>query len=861
LRGFALRNWRVRSKLFAVVLIPTVAFAVLAGVNITTSVNDARATDTAAKLATSARAVTALVHQLQLERDVTAGRLALGPAAGRTAAGALVEQRGATDRAVTEWNAAVDRVAGDLNDALQERLRGVQGDVRKLAALRRSVDGATLTAAAVFDEYARIIGALIDVDGQVAQRGASEDLAQSVRAFVALSRLKEQASQIRGTLYAVIYQRSFGFNGFQQFADLRARRQSALDQFRAEASDAERALYADAVKGPAVLTVAGIQREASNRQASPTLGLDAEQWLAASTTEIELIRSAEVALLDRIVDRSQTLSAQNRRGTIVNGIVIAVILMIALLASLLVARSMVRHLRRLRASALDVAENRLPGVIQRLRSHTEEAPEVEAQPLLVSSSDEIGDVARAFDAVHHEAVRLATEQAALRRNVNGMFVNLARRSQVLVERQLRLIDRLETHEEDPDQLENLFRLDHLATRMRRNDESLLVLAGSETPRSWSEAIPLSAVLRAAASEVEHFTRIKMTHVSNISIVGHAAADIVHLLAELLENATAFSPPTSTVMVTGRAIRGGTRVLVEIEDVGVGMTPEALAEANRTLAEAPMTDVSFSERMGLYVVSRLAARHNAEVQLRESPHAGIVASVSLPGELVAGTDKPAGAVPGGAERATAPSEARAERLAERLTGRGTGGGSDTDADTGSHPRVPAAGRAGSNGSAAARSADREQAPTATSRATKQFDDPTPTPSSLGSVSAWFADPERQDGSDARRRDGLSRSATQDGWASAWQSSADDGWARAAKARQTPPTEVTGAGLPLRVPGAQYVPGSAARRTSTAVVDESFEADEVRSTLSSLYQGVEQAREEKVEEPFTATSTTDDTQENI
>src|SRR5439155_10959661 len=317
---------------------------------------------------------------------------------------------------------------------------------------------------------------------------------------------------------------------------------------------------------------------------------------------------------------------------------VLVILIVAVLTSYVIGRSMVRSLRVLREQALDVAQHRLPDAIERLRTSPRGDPVIETGSVAVTNFDEIGEVAEAFTAVHRSAVRLAAEQAMMRRTVNSMFVNLARRSQTLVERQLQLLDTLEAVETDPDQLANLFRLDHLATRMRRNDENLLVLAGADASRRWPEPVSMSAVVLAAMAEIEQYPRIRHDVTHDVHIVGHAVADVGHLLAELFENATTFSPPDSIVTVTGgrgterpgpnglaplglspmeAEARGGGATVV-ITDRGLGMSPAGVAAANERLATPMAIDVAASERMGLVVVGHLAARHRITVELRGSP---------------------------------------------------------------------------------------------------------------------------------------------------------------------------------------------------------------------------------------------------
>ena len=243
---------------------------------------------------------------------------------------------------------------------------------------------------------------------------------------------------------------------------------------------------------------------------------------------------------------------------------------------------------------------------------------LEVEPIDVDSSDEIGEVARAFDQVHREALRLASNEAALRGNVNAMFVNLSRRSQSLVERQIRLIDDLEQGEQDAERLASLFQMDHLATRMRRNSENLLVLAGHEASRRWNQPVPLVDVLRAAVSEIEQYERVTLNVQPGISVRGQAVNDVVHLIAELAENATSFSSADTPVKVSGHLLNSG-GVLLDITDQGVGMGAEEMAHANWRLDNPPVVDVAVSRRMGLFVVARLAARHGIRVRLR--PAAG------------------------------------------------------------------------------------------------------------------------------------------------------------------------------------------------------------------------------------------------
>lgn len=279
------------------------------------------------------------------------------------------------------------------------------------------------------------------------------------------------------------------------------------------------------------------------------------------------------------------------------------------------------------------AARELPALVERLSTTDPREVDLSFTSVGEHSDEDIGQVAAAIDAVLGEAVRLAAEQALLRGNINEIFTSLSRRSQVLIHRQLSLLSELESREEDPEQLSSLFKLDHLATRMQRNSENLLVLAGHEPSRRWTTTVPLVDVLRAAAAEVEQYERIELASIPSIAVVGRMVNDFVHLLAELLDNATAFSPPDTPVRVTAHALPDG-RLLTEIHDVGLGFGPEQLDEFNARLADPPMVDASVSHRMGLFVVGRLSLRYGIRVQLRHNDGGGAIALVTLPATAVA-----------------------------------------------------------------------------------------------------------------------------------------------------------------------------------------------------------------------------------
>jgi signal transduction histidine kinase len=323
----------------------------------------------------------------------------------------------------------------------------------------------------------------------------------------------------------------------------------------------------------------------------------------------------------------------------------------SLVISVRIGRGLVVELVSLRNGALEIARRKLPEAMRRLRAGDEIDIRAEAPPG-PPSEDETGQVAEALGTVHRAALRAAVERAELASGISGVFVNLARRSQVLVHRQLSLLDSMERRSDDPNELSDLFRLDHLTTRMRRHAESLIILSGAAPGRAWRMPVSLTNVVRAAVSEVEDYARVEVRQLPEASVIGAAVADLTHLLAEIVENAAQFSPPHTRVRITGEPVGNG--YAVEVEDRGLGMGKETLAEANRRIEQSEALDLFDSDRLGLFVVSRLAARHGIKVHLRTSPYGGTTAVVLLPTALLHG---------GAAERS--PSRpAEAERPMER-----------------------------------------------------------------------------------------------------------------------------------------------------------------------------------------------------
>lgn len=328
-------------------------------------------------------------------------------------------------------------------------------------------------------------------------------------------------------------------------------------------------------------------------------------------------------------------AAETRSTAVRVAVVVLVSLLATIVLGMLVARSLVRPIRRLRRETLEVANADLPDAIDRIKDGDDSAI-TDFEPIPVHTTEEIGQLARAVDDMHGQALRLAGEQAHLRLQIGDMFETLARRSKSLVDQQLGLIENLEFEEKDPKRLESLFRLDHLAARMRRNGDNLLILSGHRVRRAQSAPVQLGDTVRAAMSEVEDYQRVYVRSTPNGALSGAVAADVVHLVAELLDNALRASPPDSKVQISfARAVDGG--VLIEIADSGIGIPADHFAEINERLASGGEVGPETARHMGLFVVSRLAARHGLTIRLRRTheapPHQGVTASVHIPDTLL------------------------------------------------------------------------------------------------------------------------------------------------------------------------------------------------------------------------------------
>ncbi|GGR16332.1 sensor histidine kinase [Streptomyces aurantiogriseus] len=644
----ALRNWRISTRLVALLTLPVVAATTLGTLRINQSMDDIQQLDNMRLLTDMTKQATDLAAALQDERDRSAGPLAHGAKATDFTVKGVREKTDRTLGAFQDASEEIDASSKDGNlQGVRDSLVGLLGDLGNIAKIRKTAFAEKKNSTQTVEAYHRLITSLLDLSQDMAQATSNPEMIQRTRALAAFSAAKEYASVQRATLSAALPVNDDTYGDLsendRQYAEAALENQeSELASFRSiYGNEGAEELLQPIEQGSPTIEDADTYANRALSSASGLTSLDQrsyQDWFDASSTKIRQMTNIETTLLEDMEQTARELRSESEREAIISGALILLVLGVSLVGAFVVARSMIRSLRRLQETATKVAQDRLPELVKQLSESDPQDVDTSVESVGVHSRDEIGQVAAAFDDVHREAVRLAAEQALLRGNVNAMFTNLSRRSQGLIQRQLSLISELESREADPDQLSSLFKLDHLATRMRRNGENLLVLAGEEPGRRWTRPVPLVDVLRAAASEVEQYERIELASVPTTEVAGRVVNDLVHLLAELLENATSFSSPQTKVKVTGHALPDG-RVLIEIHDTGIGLSPEDLAAINERLASPPTVDVSVSRRMGLFVVGRLSQRHGIRIQLRPSDSGGTTALVMLPVDVAQGGKKP------------------------------------------------------------------------------------------------------------------------------------------------------------------------------------------------------------------------------
>ena len=623
------RNWSIRSKIIALVVVPLSAVLGLwIFATVLTAGPAMRLLSAQTLLDTVGNPGQVLVGELQRERRLSV--IFLSDLNGSP--DALATQRAATDRAAAEFRRAAGSAdAQDAADAgLRSRINQIFGDLDTLRDTRKYVDSRQIDVVGAQGSFNSIINTGFQMFGSSSAFG-DDTIDRQIRALITVGRGQEYLSRADSLLA--------GANAAGRL-DLAVRRELLLSVGTAQflladgvtgLSTSERANFQVFSTGAAYGKLQQLQETlvSSSRPGAPS-PVSAAQWQSAYDQVAQELRTFEVNAGADLADEATPVAVNVLIRLGAAGLLGLIALTVSLIVSIRVGRSLVGRLRRLRAEALEMAGERLPTVVRRLQRGEAVDVNVETPPLEYGR-DEIGQVGRAFNKVQRTAVQSAVEEASVRRGINEVFLNIARRSQTLLHRQLSLLDQMERRETEPAELEDLYRVDHLATRMRRHAEDLVILAGAAPGRGWRNPVPVIDVVRGAISEVEDYKRIDIRSIETSAILGRAVGDVIHLLAELLENAASFSPPQTRVVAAGQVLPNG--YAIEIEDRGLGMSSEAVAEANRRLREPPDFDPADSARLGLFVVAQLAARQGIKVSLRQSPYGGVTAIVLIPGELV------------------------------------------------------------------------------------------------------------------------------------------------------------------------------------------------------------------------------------
>jgi signal transduction histidine kinase len=631
------RGRSIRLRIYVLVAIPLITMLGLFGYVAYSSVNNWLNQDRAPTLILeTSEPLTNFVNVLQTERRAAVVYLSQPNAAnlGTFQTAVNTTQKGAqqveaaltspaTKNASTpQETAAIDKVLTEVND---------------MTGLRAQVTGKKLPPLGALEAYTNIIAGQAVVLQAEANSILNSAPALQGLGLISAVNTQEDVSEQDAVLASALVSGSLTAEDRVAFSNAVGRLQSDTMSYQQLLTSAELKTYDNTLNklAPTVIT----QNLTKVQQAVPggaTLaelrqgGLSPATWQLLTSTWLKAASKAGTASASSVLAANSQPAIDAKRRVIILAAVGAAGLILTLLVSLLLSRSINRRLTALRRSALTLAQEQLPSVVARLRRGESVDVAAEAPPLRVGS-DEIGQVGQAIDTVRQTAIRSAIDEARVRQGVNDMFRNLARRNQSLLQRQLTVLDDMERRATDPDVLEDLFKMDHLTTRMRRHAEGLIILSGAPPGRSWSAPVKLIDVMRGAVAEVEDYARVTASTQSRAALAGSAVTDVIHLLAELVENATTLSPPFTQVRVSGETVANG--FAIEIEDRGLGMTPQRLHELNERLANPPDINPANTEQLGLFVVGQLARRHGIRVMLRPSPYGGTSAVVLIPLALI------------------------------------------------------------------------------------------------------------------------------------------------------------------------------------------------------------------------------------
>ncbi|MFI9820069.1 nitrate- and nitrite sensing domain-containing protein [Streptomyces sp. NPDC052013] len=623
------RGKSIRRKIVALLLVPLLSLTTIwAFTTVITGREASRLFDASSVMEKVGYPVEDTVRVLQQERRQTLVYLADPRASDGLAA--LRRSRVATDKAVS--SVRENAASSDVREALggdTDELSAVLDSFSGIESLRRSVEDGTVNRAQALDLYNRLVDPCYAL---LANLHVVDDveLDKQYRALVNLARARELLSREDALLGSALIVGKLSAAEVRDVSDLMAQRTVMYDVGLPQLPVSERDRYEAFWKNAASAPLRVGEEAAVSSGAGQARGVTAKSWDTAAGKVLDELGTLNDQAADRYQDRVRPVAMGVITQAVIAGVLGLIALLLSLFLSVRIGRGLIRDLRQLRLEAHEASGVRLPSVMRRLSAGEQVDVETEV-PRLEYDKNEMGEVGQALNTLQRAAVEAAVKQAELRAGVSEVFVNLARRSQVLLHKQLTLLDAMERRTEDTEELADLFRLDHLTTRMRRHAEGLVILSGAAPSRQWRKPVQLMDVVRAAVAEVEDYERIEVRRLPRVAVTGPAVADLTHLVAELLENATVFSPPHTAVQVLGERVANG--FTLEIHDRGLGMAAEALLDANLRLAETPEFELSDTDRLGLFVVSRLAQRQNVRVSLQPSPYGGTTAVVFIPDALL------------------------------------------------------------------------------------------------------------------------------------------------------------------------------------------------------------------------------------
>lgn len=627
-----LRSSSIRARVIALLLVPIVALVGLwVYATMVTTGDFWSQFNAAATYKSFGVPVDQFASDLQSERLAAVDR-AVRPG-GPGVADAYQRAQAVTDSEVLGLQArASGSDAHRLDAAERARLQDVLAAAAQLPALRGKVGQDAMAWESVLGRYTDLVQPAFSFRSAFVSKQSGQ-LPRQGTILIELARAREYLSQEDAAMTGLQASAAPSNSQYQTVLDPMHDQQALFTVYIGELGQPDQERYTSLLAGPAWSSLSLAERlfQTAGDPVASIHSISAAGWH----------RNAAQVLTDSADLNSQLATEAGAEATseamsllwrgLIAGLVGLAAIVLSLMISYRIGRGMARELIGLRNAANELAGVRLPSVMERLRRGAVVDIAVES-PDLEFGEAEVGQLGRAFSAVQRTAVQAAVEQAELRRGVSAVFVNLARRSQVLLHRQLTLLDTMERRTEDPAELEDLFRLDHLTTRMRRHAEGLIILSGGSPGRAWRKPVRMVDVVRAAVAEVEDYARVVVRPFPGTGLLGSSVADVTHLIAELVENAAVFSPPHTQVTVQGEVVAHG--FALEIDDRGLGLSEQALAEINERLEVEQPFDLADTDRLGLFVVSRLARRHGVRVHLRPSAYGGTSAVVVIPRELLA-----------------------------------------------------------------------------------------------------------------------------------------------------------------------------------------------------------------------------------